>query len=227
MAVAERRLAADEGKLQLAAAALEQAKSRARGLEVHDVRFASEAFAQAITRRQLRYFGGQVIPVIDPAPDLAEARRLCDLAAGGTEPHSVRRWVVRQSVTNGLLSALMAFGAGMRSTQTVGSVRRLVAILESEQLAPSLASSTGGPQLYPDEISDFVWLAAVTIFERQRRSAEARRVLASWEMSKQSQSILSFERRRYELFMRLAGLDPISINGPTVTTESGGRPLNS
>ena len=222
MAVAERRLAIDEQKLQLAVSALNEAKRRSRGDEVQDVRFASEELAQVVTRQQLAHFKRDDTSNFNPAPVLERAQRLCEAATSGAEPRAVRRWVVRQSVTNGLLAALMAADAGMYSPQTVGSARKLMAILKSERLAPQLSTSSEQSQLYPDEISDYIWLVSAAKFESQPRAAEARQVLANWALSTRPQSLLPFEQERYRRFMLLAGVDPAITTGRTIDPESGG-----
>lgn len=217
MAVAERRLAIDDIGLKLASEALNDAIARARkGAandprrkgEPNDPRFASEALAQRVARRQIAQLKDSATAAAgDPRPDLEEALGLTLRVMNGEEVSSIRRWVVRQAVTNGLLAALLAVDAGRHSPQTVGAARNLIITLEVELLAPKLPSALGPDQLFADEVSDFVWLIAVAHFDSAPRSTEARAMLADWRPSKQPQSVLAYESAWEGRLLRLVGIE--------------------
>jgi hypothetical protein len=207
LAVAERRLAIDEAGISFARKALQQARDRCDTLaERDDPRFASEQLAQDVGLLQLRYFGHGVRPQGSAAPELME--RALVLAYGAarrtTEEPSVRRWIVRQSVTNGLVVGLVAADAGLRQPQVTGHARKLIELLAQEGLAPAL---DGAPQLYADEISDFVWLVAVAQFESAWPANIARERLQTSCPQPPSESPMHTERARHVRFCRLVGLD--------------------
>lgn len=212
MAVAERRLAVNAQGIQFASKALSEAKRRAFGIDVDDPRFASEALAQQITLTQIDYFNGRLKILPDAVPLLTEAKRLCDFAVSIEIPRIVKRWVVRQASTNGLIMAILSVDLGQRKPQVVGLARDLINFMEKEYLAPSCLSQTTATQKYADEISDFIWLVAVTLFDSsQQRASDARSSLENWIPCQQSQVMLAYETERYRRFMRLAGCDPHEI----------------
>lgn len=208
LAVAERRLAARREGLGIAGEALAQARRRAVGDEALDPRFDSEALAQRITLIQLEYYKEGLTDLPDPVSVLNQAQRLCASVMGSEQPRILRRWVVRQSCTNGLVAAILAVGAGLRKPQVVGHARELINTMEQEGLAPSEFSSNGSAQKYADEISDFVWMVAVAVFDVQKRASDARLALENWMPPQQNQALLSYEVQRFHHFLRLAGCEP-------------------
>lgn len=212
MAVAERRLAVNAQGMQFASKALSEAKRRAVAREADDPRFASEALAQEITQAQIDYFNGRLKLLPDAVPLLTEAKRLCALALSDDLPRILKRWVVRQASTNGLIAAALSVDAGQRKPQVVGLARELINMMEKELLAPSYFSAIATPQKYADEISDFIWLVAVTLFDSQQRASDARSALTNWVPCHQPQAMLTYEAERYRRFMRLAGCEPLEAH---------------
>ena len=92
-----------------------------------------------------------------------------------------------------------------------GLARELIHTLEKEGLAPSDFSSSGVAQKYADEVSDFIWLIAVTLFENQQRASDARKALANWNPCQHRQAVLTYEFERYRRFMLLAGCEPMKF----------------
>ena len=211
LAVAERRLATKAESLRIAGEALAQARRRAVGDEALDPRFDGEALAQKITLFQLEYYKGGVKVFPDMVSALHQALRLCATVLGSEQPRILRRWVVRQSCTNGLIAAILAEGAGLKKPQVVGQARELIKIMEEEGLAPSGFSSNGSEQKYADEISDFVWMVAVAIFDGQKRASDARLALEDWIPPQQNQALLAYEVQRFHHFLRLAGCEPREV----------------
>lgn len=213
LAVAERRLAVNEKMLEPARIALKNARAdRSVDDEADDLRFESEEFAQDITQQQMVYFSDRRIFFINPLHELGRALQLCEKMLRKEREHGpIRRWVIRQTVTNGLLVALMAVDSGLRLSQIVGMARKLVSILKEEKMAPTIGSTASVAQLYKDEISDFIWLVAVAQFEKPPTSSGARAGLKNWSLSEQSHAKLPFESSRYERLMRLVAVEPIIV----------------
>lgn len=208
MAVAERRLAASASKIELARKALELARDRCSGpAEANDVRFDSESFAQDVTELQLLHFKGQGKP-IDVGRFVARAQELVDRVDRQRErEESVRHWVVRQSVTNGLIASLFAALRGQRFQQEVGSIRNLLTRLSDEELAP-LIDGAEPDSPYPDEVSDFIWLLAAAYFGDQHLRARARAWLDAKPVETTEAPTLLLEQKRRSVLMELVGLSP-------------------
>ncbi len=206
LAVAERRLADSRTRLKHARDALANARKRAGERQASDIRFESEAFAQNVTERQLEHFRDVPANPVDPTTDLREAHRICDLITSAQEPPAVRCWVLRQAVTNGLLSALIALDGGMPlSDEAQQLARKLVSVLELEHLSPKLSWSDE-VRRYRDGISDFVWLVAVASFEPNALKTEAQKMLAGLTPPPKEENIRFLEPRRFQRFLRLVGV---------------------
>lgn len=207
MAVAERRLAVNAAGLSLAEVALNEAVRRAVGHEALDIRFFSEAFAQKVAGIQMKYFL-ESCGHPDVLPILNEALGLCDQAIATEQIRAARRWVVRQVATNSLILTLIAADDGNKKPQTVHLAREFLRKLEQGNLAPILECDTDRKQLYPDEISDFVWLVATAVFESRSRAVDARRKLEKIAKERKRAG-LRYERVRRERFLKLAGCEAV------------------
>jgi hypothetical protein len=210
MAVAERRLAISISKLELARAALKDALDRCVGeAEKQDPRFKSEMLAQDVTRSQMAYFGTAHAKAEDAIPTLNRASQICEqVLRDQRETQSIHSWVIRQAVTNGLLSALMEAESGMRRPPTIGHSRKLIGLLEQEKMAPKLEPTQYNGEHFKDEISDFVWLIAVAKFEPVARANKARTILTAWRPTAQTHAMLAFEKQRFVRLLNAVGVEP-------------------
>lgn len=206
LAVAERRLASSIEGIQNARAALEEAKKRNHNPS--DLRFDSEALAQNVTEIQLNLYSN------NPTEQKIEwinlvAKFLVIIEKSSLEtPSIVRRWIIRQCVTNGLLLCLMAHDLQASPSQITGHARKLLKTLANEDLAPSLQLATENyQQKYADSTSDFVWLVSTAIFDsRAPRREAAKKSLQSYIAipSKNPQNHL--ERIRNKKLLKTAGV---------------------
>ena len=209
LAVAERRLASSYAGIEHAEAALNEAVRRNH--MPGDLRFESEKLAQKVARIQLDHYSRKtgtrenLIDLIDRSMKLA--RQALD-----ETPSVVKRWVVRQSVTNGLLLALIAKGPLVQPAQVSGNARELIQLLNKEEQAPDLSVPPFNQhrQKYADAVSDFVWLVAVAVFgERKEQRDAAKTALAedAGQQRKSSSPITYIERVRQIHLLELAGID--------------------
>lgn len=207
LAVAERRLAVNVEGVKNARTALNDA--RLRNHLPSDLRFDSEALAQTVTEIQLKIFSdiGPAKPV-DWRVLISLSQQYAEAAKAET-PSIIRRWVVRQSVTNGLLLCLMAKHLKVGNAQLAGPARALMKALAEERLAPVLP---GGPeqavQQYADGVSDMIWLVAAAVFDAEPARARAARALLESDYTGTHDDQTSFvERARLAALFRLAGVD--------------------
>lgn len=212
LAVAERRLANTSTGIDHAEAALTEA-----GMRNHlpiDRRFNSEDLAQQVTRIQLDYFSKKdisekvLIKLIDESKALAQD-------ALNEESHVVKRWVVRQSVTNGLLLSLIAKEKHIQPARVSGNARALIELLSKEKQAPKLSVPpfNAMDQQYPDAVSDFVWLVAVAVFGDNKEQRDAAKEALHEEIARQrtsSSSVTYIETVRRAHFLLIAGIDVAS-----------------
>lgn len=215
LAVAERRLLQDEKGLKQATAALDDAIGRSNAMASvsdakasgSDLRFESERLAQFSVSVQLNpepeRAGAKISSWLKTAEHLIEAAK--------NEPiRPVRRWVIRQSVTNGLTLALIAKQLSVvQLAQLTGTARSLIRALQVEGLAPKL--HVGDPQLYEDGISNFVWLIAVAVFGTdtgRQAAAQARNIICTnYLVLDQIPFASSLERDRHKRLLEIAGID--------------------
>ena len=210
LSVAERRLASSYAGIEHAEAALNEAvrRNHLQG----DLRFDSERLAQQVARIQLDRYSKRVgtreylIDLIDRSMNLAQQ-------ALEETPSVVKRWVVRQSVTNGLLLSLLAKEPLVQPAQVSGNARELIHLLNKEEQAPDLSVSPfdQNKQKYADAVSDFVWLVAVAVFGERKDQRDAARTALAEDASRQRNSSLSvtyIERVRQSHLLELAGMDP-------------------
>ena len=220
MAVAERRLAGKASKLELAREALKLARERCSADEGSDVRFDSESFAQDMTELQLHYFEGGV-DLVDVGRFAARAHELADRVDQPREKvECVRHWVIRQSVTNGLIASLFAALRGQRFAQEVGSIRKLLARLSDEGLAP-VPDGADADHPYPDEVSDFVWLVAAAHFGDPHLRAIARERIGAMPVETSDSPTLLLEQKRRNALLGLVGLGPAGVERSKVVTAFG------
>ena len=217
LAVAERRLAIDAQGFDFAREALAEALQRCdTDAERADPRFASEELAQEVGLLQLRRFCTDDLNVpVQPDAVLSMMDRAVALAtrtaADLSEESSIRSWIVRQAVTNGLLAGLVAAEAGSWRPQIPGHARRLIAVLADQAMAPDLDSTVPARQLYADEISDFVWLVAVAQFEAAGLANAARHRLGEICAAPPTDAPMHVERARHARLCRLVGLETHSL----------------
>lgn len=209
LAVAERRLASSYAGVEHAEAALNEAVRRNH--LPRDLRFDCERLAQQVTRIQLDRYSKKATPG-ESLVVLIE--RSMDLARQALEetPSVVKRWVVRQSVTNGLLLSLIAKEPLVRPAQVSGHARELIHLLSREAQAPDLRVSPFDQtqQKYADAISDLVWLVAVAVFgerKEQRDAAKAALVEDTARQQHSSSPITFIERVRQGHLLALAGVE--------------------
>lgn len=206
MAVAERRLSNSEEKLAIARAVLQQARGLDDSAAGSDPRFDAEALAQDVTALQMQHFRGALAGGVDVAGTLARARELVDRV--DAEPiQSVRHWVIRQAITNGLIASLVAALHKQRLTAEQGQIRDLLLRLSREGLAPGL-SADDPPHPCPDEVSDFIWLAAAAHFGEQALRLRARQLLEPLAAREAPEGALPLEAKRRASLLALLGLAP-------------------
>lgn len=206
MAVAERRLANSEEKLAMARNALQQARDLDDRVAGSDPRFDAEALAQDVTALQMQHFRGALAGGVPVAALLARARELVERV--DAEPiQSVRHWVIRQATTNGLIASLLAALHKQRVTAEQGQIRELLLRLSQEGLAPGL-SADAPPHPCPDEVSDFIWLAAAACFGDQALRLHARELLAPLATRDLPTGALPLEAKRRASLLALLGLGP-------------------
>ena len=212
LAVAERRLLHGERGLEQARAALSEAMSSPSAVaQPADLRFDSESLAQFVAETQIAQRGRIRRDQFDSS--LARALVLVEQARQELN-HPVRRWVVRQAVTNGLLLAIFALELQMLPVpQLEAQSRVLVKALHDEGLAPDLENR--GLQLYPDGVSDFVWLVTTVLFV-SAASDQSRETAREWIRQKYLDLdtlpfASSLERNRHRRLLKLAGF---SIHAP-------------
>jgi hypothetical protein len=209
LAVAERRLANAHAGIEHAEAALKEAVRRNH--LPGDVRFTSESLAQRVSRIQLDFFGRDTVQNVDLLGLMEDAWRLAHSALI-ERPTVIRRWVVRQCVTNGLMLALIARHQRVQPPQVSGIARRLLTLLAAEGQAPSLPSRAreGVEQLYPDGVSDFVWLVGTAVFGDSAADRDAARAMLMRETQEDrpdTSTSLFIERLRRDRMLQWAGLE--------------------
>lgn len=211
LAVAERRLAINPAGIENARQALAEAIRRNGGQS--EIRFESEALAQRVAQAQLLFYAGRgEPPPRDPMHDIGTALELV-VHATAREVGVIRRWVVRQGVTTGLLAALMSHEARTKTPQVTGSARRLLQVLEDEGQAPPLdpsATPPAGHPVYLDGVSDFVWLVGTVVFGQHPDLQERARALLAEEYRHLAEdpSPTPLERARHTRLLGVAGLEP-------------------
>lgn len=209
LAVAERRLAINAASIDHARQALAEAIRRNDGRT--DIRFESEELAQRVARAQLLHYGEGVDSLLrEPMVDILAAAELAKRALRD-EMGVIRRWVVRQSVTSGLLMALMSHEARTRTPQVTGEARKLLRILWDERQAPWLGRSEPPPAaspLYLDGVSDLIWLVGTVVFDPDpERQEQANTLLAGeYRQLAEDPSPTPLERARHARLLGLAGL---------------------
>ena len=208
LSVAERRVASSHVGIDHAEAMLKEAERRNH--LPSDLRFDSERLAQQVARIQLEYFSRKV----DPQANLIELiERAKALARDGLEetPNVVKRWIVRQSITNGLLLSLIANELMIQPARVSGNARGLIKLLSTEQQAPNLNVSPLDIQpVYSDAVSDFVWWVAVAVFGESKQMRDAAKSALELDVERQKDStspVTHFERVRQSQLLNLAGID--------------------
>lgn len=207
LAVAERRLAINTAGVEHARQAL--AEARARDRRGPDLRFEVEDFAQRMVRVQLEtYFGQGQVDHGDVANELQLA---LDFAARAKveERGVIRRWVARQSLTMGLILAVLARAAEVKPAPEAALVQRILDVLQNDQQAPTLTTSEP-EQRYPDAVSDFVWLVATNIFAADQSRRENARLALEREYRWPSEEPppTPVERARHKHFLKIVGIEP-------------------
>ena len=221
LSVAERRLARDETDLFKALEALRRARvldrrerfltdrlhdSDSLAFRREDVRFESEELAHDMAFWQFRYFGKGYYDGDGLRNMVSRARTLCEGLAASQEPRGIRAWIMRQAATNGLVAALLSLVPGKRRTDLVGDARWLANVMSEEFLVPRLESDEARPEpQYRDDVSDFVWLVALVMFDKDR-NGEARIALKDYPAPRAGAETIAFEVQRFAVFSRLAGL---------------------
>lgn len=173
LAVAERRLFWPRGNgLKFARQALDEAMRRDEPGS-QDVRFESEKLAQEVGQLQLEIYQRSRdfadLSVVAQKDLLGLTQALLKLAdvAQVDDDHGVRCWVARQCLTNALVVAIFGYRVPRQPyAQLVGGAVEALERLSKLELAPSLPGEAVGKRRYVDKTSDFLWLIATVIFDR-------------------------------------------------------------
>lgn len=208
LAIAERRLAGKVEDLEPARKALRDAIKRQNQETCLDVRFRSEQFALDVTTIQFSFFDNMNKKThgFDLQERLRDAQQILELAE--KEPvKTIRKWVVRQMVTNALILGLIAKinTEEPLNESVIQSLNNLTALLKSEGLVEdSSEPSLPERRSFTDSLSDFIYWCAVGVFD----SDQERRAFAKSKVSQikyLGQPSVPFEEEREKAFRRLLG----------------------
>lgn len=214
LAVTDRRLARNETELLATRERMIDVRKRenpslAGQSAQDDVRFDSEDFAREALTEQFLFFSSKNTDSSKPFQDYLS--RAEEIVANAMAQHKVdklgdvKNWVIRQTVTNSLILALLQVSRGRIRSNSVVIHRRLLALIEflpTNGLAPP---SAPGQAAFRDSLSDFVYWVAVFVFTSNTR---LRNVASAHVNTTKSlgPSLLPFEKERLSLFKNLESI---------------------